>query len=451
MEKLAYSLHLGSDKNRKSSSKNLAKQNTSGTTSMSNNAIQNATTLSRVDKHNYRKYDDRQNEIVIVRGTTSLYNDVKKLYKSEFEEARLEYNEKQKRDDRKIKDYFFNISNDKKHDLACEIIIELGDLDYWSDKSLNVQYKMNEVFKEQVEALELIVPNFKVANATIHFDESSPHLHIIGVPFKEDCKRGLERQVGKSTIFTKESLSIIQDKMRDHCIISFNKIYNVDYTLKIKEQGRNEDINVADMKNYTNVKKEKKKYKEQLNKLNEKTDTLSNNTNKINDMIDSLKASKLNKDNYIISKDKIDEIKDYLELTASTTKTLRDSNKVDSILNKFENDLKQHKNEVELLEKKVYSRDIEITRLNNQLVSKNEEIDKLEDKVDNLQEIVDIFKDLWRKFLIFLQNKFFSNEKKYGDVIEELYNKDILDDKDIKIIHNDYYERHSNRNDDIEL
>ena len=101
MEKLAYSLHLGSDKNRKSSSKKLAKQNVSGTTSFSNNAIQNATTLSRVDKHNYRKYDDRQDEIVIVRGTTSLFNDVKELYKTEFEEARVEYNEKQKRDDRK--------------------------------------------------------------------------------------------------------------------------------------------------------------------------------------------------------------------------------------------------------------------------------------------------------------------------------------------------------------
>lgn len=310
---------------------------------------------------------------------------------------------------------------------------------------------MNEVFKEQVEALELIVPNFKVANATIHFDESSPHLHIIGVPFKEDRKRGLERQVGKSTIFTKESLSTIQDKMRDHCIISFNKTYNVDYTLKIKEQGRNEDINVADMKKYTNVKKEKKKYKEQLNKLNEKTDTLSNNTNKINDMIDNLKVSKLNKDNYIISKDKIDEIKDYLELTTSTTKTLRDSNKIDSILNKFENDLKQHKNEVEILEKKVYSRDTEIARLKNQLVSKNEEIDELEDIVDKLQEIVNAFKQIWRKFLMYLQNKFFSNDKKIHEMIDELYYKDILDDKDIKIIHNDCYDRHNNRDDDMKL
>ena len=382
-----------------------------------------------------------------IKGTSSLVEDTKNLYYELFNESLEKYNEKQTRTDRKIDDYFYHISNDKEHDLACEIIIELGDLDYWSDKSLNEQYKMNEVFKEQVEALELIVPNFKIANATIHFDESSPHLHSIGVPFKEDCKRGLERQVGKSTIFTKESLSTIQDKMRDHCIMSFNKTYNVDYTLKIKEQGRNEDINVTDMKNYTNVKKEKKKYKEQLNKLNEKTNTLSSNTNKINNMIDSLKVSKLNKDNYIISKDKIDEIKDYLELTTSTTKTLRDSNKVDSILNKFENDLKHHKNEVELLEKKIYSRDTEIARLKNQLVSKNEEIDELEDKVDKLQEIVDTFKELWRKFLMFLQNKFFSNDKKYEDVIEDLYYKDILDKDDIDIIQNNRYIRNKNKDD----
>ena len=433
---LSYSFHLTNDKNKTARAKEQAKKNNSNTTSYSNNAIQNLQQLSKADKHNLRKYDDNNNLIMTIKGTSSLVEDTKNLYYELFNESLEKYNEKQTRTDRKIDDYFYHISNDKEHDLACEIIIELGDLDYWSDKSLNEQYKMNEVFKEQVEA-----------NATIHFDESSPHLHIIGVPFKEDCKRGLERQVGKSTIFTKESLSTIQDKMRDHCIISFNKTYNVDYTLKIKEQGRNEDINVADMKNYTNVKKEKKKYKEQLNKLNEKTNTLSSNTNKINNMLDSLKVSKLNKDNYIISKDKIDEIKDYLELTTSTTKTLRDSNKVDSILNKFENDLKQHKNEVELLEKKVYSRDTEITRLKNQLVSKNEEIDELEEKVDKLQEIVDTFKELWRKLLMFLQNKFFSNDKKYEDVIEDLYYKDILDKDDIDIIQNNRYIKNNDKDD----
>ena len=96
--KLAYSLHLGSDKNKKNVSRATAKSNASGTTSLSNNAIQNAQGLSRVDKHNYRKYDDKEHLIEIVRGTTSLYDDVKNLYKDEFEEA---------------------------SDLACEIIIEL--------------------------------------------------------------------------------------------------------------------------------------------------------------------------------------------------------------------------------------------------------------------------------------------------------------------------------------
>ena len=76
MSELAYSLHLGSDKNRKNVSRARAKFNASGTTSLSNNAIQNARQLSRVDKHNYRKYDDKGHLIEIIRGTTSLYSDV---------------------------------------------------------------------------------------------------------------------------------------------------------------------------------------------------------------------------------------------------------------------------------------------------------------------------------------------------------------------------------------
>ena len=60
---LAYSLHLGSNKNNKNSVRKSANKNISGTTSLSNNSIQNATQLSRVDKHNYRKYDYKQDDI----------------------------------------------------------------------------------------------------------------------------------------------------------------------------------------------------------------------------------------------------------------------------------------------------------------------------------------------------------------------------------------------------
>ena len=77
MSELAYSLHLGSDKNRKNISKQNGKNNLSGTTSLPNNAIQNVRQLSKVDKHNYRKYDDNQELIEIVRGTSSPLDDVK--------------------------------------------------------------------------------------------------------------------------------------------------------------------------------------------------------------------------------------------------------------------------------------------------------------------------------------------------------------------------------------
>ncbi len=53
--------------------------------------------------------------------------------------------------------------------------------------------KMIQVYKEQILDLEEVVPNFKIANVTIHFDESSPHLHIVGVPFKDGMKNSMEK------------------------------------------------------------------------------------------------------------------------------------------------------------------------------------------------------------------------------------------------------------------
>ena len=252
---LAYSFHLGNDKNKRNSARSSAKSNSSGTTSLSNNAIQNARGLSRVDKHNYRKYDNNQELIEIVRGTSSPLKDVKELYLSEFEESRLEYNSKQSRPSRMIDNYFDNVSNNEKKDLACEIIIELGEKEYWDTKDNEIKSKMSEVYKKQVNDLELLVPNFKVASAIIHYDETSPHMHIVGVPIKYKNKNGMEKQVGKSDVFTKESLIKLQDKMRTLCIEEFNQEYNLDSTLKKKQKGRNMDIHVSNMDNYIALKK----------------------------------------------------------------------------------------------------------------------------------------------------------------------------------------------------
>ena len=435
MEELSYSLHLSNDKNKSKKAKRSIKNTETGTTSLSNNAIQNHQQLSKVDKHNLRKYDDEKELVYTIKGTSSIVEDTKNLYLELFEDARIKYNEKQTRNDRKIENYFNHISNDNKRDLACEIIIELGDMDFWVDKDDKFKKKMVEVFKEQIVDLEEVVPNFKIANATIHFDESSPHLHIVGVPFKDGMKNGMEKQVGKSDVFNKVSLKEIQDKMRLYCINSFNRIYNLNYTLKVKEEGRNVDINVANMNEYKKFKREQEKYKKQLKELNNKANELQNKSNEINDIIDNLKPTIMNKNNYSISSEEVNKIKKYIEQTNDTTSNLRDANDINIVLKKYEDDLREHSNEVRNLKKKIKTRDDKIEELEYDLNCANENIDELEDKVSELQKIVDYFKELWKKFIEFLQNKFFSNDK-YVDFINDLYDEDLLDDNDINIIQN---------------
>lgn len=40
-----------------------------------------------------------------------------------------------------------------------------------------------------------VVPQFKIANAVIHFDETSPHLYIIGIPIKEWIQKWNEKTI----------------------------------------------------------------------------------------------------------------------------------------------------------------------------------------------------------------------------------------------------------------
>ena len=119
-------------------------------------------------------------------------------------------------------------------------------MDFWNNKDKEYRLKMIDVYNEQIKDLIKIVPTFKIANATIHFDETSPHMHIVGAPVVENCTRGMKKQVGKSQVFNKKTLTEIQDKMRNACIKSYNKFYEVDTRLKeIDKEYRTTLINFA--------------------------------------------------------------------------------------------------------------------------------------------------------------------------------------------------------------
>lgn len=84
-QQLAYSFHLESDKSKSKLAKKLSKGNVSGTTSLSNNAIQNANNLSKVNKHNLRDYDNEKDLIRVIRGTNDIANNIARKVKPKDE------------------------------------------------------------------------------------------------------------------------------------------------------------------------------------------------------------------------------------------------------------------------------------------------------------------------------------------------------------------------------
>lgn len=435
-QELAYSFHLGSDKNKSKLAKKVAKENVSGTTSLSNNAIQNAKDLSDVNRHNLRDYDNERELIRTIYGTDDIVNDVKQVYLDEFEEARLEYNNKQTREDRKIKDYFKKVC-DSQNDIACEIIIELGDMDFWNDKYKEYRLKMIDVYNEQIKDLIKIVPTFKIANATIHFDETSPHMHIVGVPIVKNCTRGMKKQVGKTKLFTKETLTAIQDKMRNACIKSFNKFYDIDFKLKEKQKGRNQDINVNEMGNYREMKKKLEQEKQKLENANKQTKTLDNKSKEISQIIDNLKSPILDKNNKFISNENIENIKDYIEDVTDVIQTVRNVNDLNIAIKDFEHSAFEIEQENRSLKYELELKDDKINNLKTELSAKDKVINKLKEEKEGLKAQLQKFKGFWHSIMSHFHKKItYDNDQNYRIVSDDLYKNGIFDNNDNEIANN---------------
>lgn len=431
ISELPYSLHLGSNKNRKNSVRSSAKNNLSGTTSMTNNGIQNAKTLSKCDKHNYRKYDNEQEQIVIVKGTSSLYKDVEDFYKTEFEEARLEYNNKQTRDDRKIDDYFKKVSDNSKSDLACEIIIELGDKKFWDTKDLKYKHKMTNVYSKQVDDLELLMPNFKVCSAIIHYDETSPHMHIVGVPIKYNCKTGTSKQVGKTDVFTRTSLMQLQDKMRTLCIEEYNKEYNLDAALKQKMKGRNRDINVADMTNYQETKELIEKHQKEIDSISNNSLELKTDSNNIKEEIDKLKKVPLSDDLFIISKEQKSKLEDYIDKVDKTTDEYRDVKELSANLNIITKQARQDSRRIKNLEESNDALQLRVDSLSEKVETQENQINEYRKDNFNLKYQIQELQQLFEKLINFLKRMFHRKDKEdvYAEVVGDLYDNQIISEK----------------------
>ncbi|MEH6932641.1 plasmid recombination protein [Bacillus sp. JJ783] len=117
--------------------------------------------------------------------------DIRSVYKDIFQEAVDKYNEKQKRNDRKIDDYYDKIHKDDKTHEQRELVVAIGE---GKDDPMYRGAK-KEALKRYAEAFQERNPNLVVYNMVLHDDEANPHLHINYVPNFESS-RGLTRRVG---------------------------------------------------------------------------------------------------------------------------------------------------------------------------------------------------------------------------------------------------------------
>ena len=119
---------------------------------------------------------------------------IKDVYHELFDEAVERYNEKQKRKDRCIDDYYEKIRTGKQEKLFHEVILQVGNKDDCASESENGELAA-KILDEYMKGFQNRNPTLRVFSAHLHMDEATPHLHIDFVPYITESKRGVDTRV----------------------------------------------------------------------------------------------------------------------------------------------------------------------------------------------------------------------------------------------------------------
>lgn len=119
--------------------------------------------------------------------------DIRDVYHELFEEARIRYNAKQRKD-RQVKDYYEKIASGKQEKPFHEIILQIGNKDDMGAKTEDGQLAA-KVLDDYMKDFQQRNPTLRVFSAHLHMDEATPHLHIDFIPFITESKRAMDTRV----------------------------------------------------------------------------------------------------------------------------------------------------------------------------------------------------------------------------------------------------------------
>ena len=117
-------------------------------------------------------------------------DDIEQVYHELFDEALTEYNARQTRKDRCIKNYYEHIRHSKQEKPFYEVIFQIGNTEDTHCGTPEAALTTKSL-TDFIKGFQERNPHIRVFNAVIHLDEETPHVHIDFVPFATGQKRGL--------------------------------------------------------------------------------------------------------------------------------------------------------------------------------------------------------------------------------------------------------------------
>lgn len=310
--------------------------------------------------------------------------DIRQAYQSLFGQAVEEYNSRQKRRDRKIKDYYEQIQKSKNGEkLFYEDVVQWG-----SKEDFEKHPELREVAKKcLIEYANTFVkenPNLKVIGAYIHMDEASPHLHIDYIPVAIGYKKGMSRR---------NSLDKAMKQMGFIPEGNEGKRNNATMLWKDKERNRFKNIclshglEVEEEKQWNRKSLSVDEYKDAKDKmrsdLQEEHKELIQNNQKMEQMVDE------NVDKIYDQLGEIENLKTQKADLTEINQKLQEENKTlhDSTVEQLSQIIRSQENEMETLQNKIEVLKTEFGFMDSQ-------VEQLKKEKYSLEELQNTFSEL---------------------------------------------------------
>ena len=222
----------------------------------------------------------------------------------------------------------------------------------------------------------------------------------------------------------------LQDQMRTLCIKDYNEEYNLNEKLKIKEKGRNQDINVKDMDHYAEAKAVLDLESDKLDKINEESIHLDDLSKNIKNELDNLKYNKLS-GNYVIKKEDKDKIDKYIEEVNKQNEKYKDINNLKNILDIGYDSMKK----LETVEEDNKALNIKVEALQKQSKEQKKQIKELDKLANHFKEQMDKFASLYYnlkakfdKFIKFIAERLLNSKtkEKYKEFTGDMFGHGVL-------------------------